>query len=337
LLHEKLRKVDGFQPDRFTMWHFAAFTLDPDMRNNDLVFFCIATIPEKLPTMVDGLEGLDPKLCEKMQRPPRSGQDNIGILMGPERMKKLNVRVGDILENVKCMSHREGFGARRNIEMKFEIVGELPGESRWAQGAFMDYEYLDRVLKEKKSELDGQVNLVWLRTRNQRSAEEVAALIERHIPEVKCEQASNAISRFLEPMRDLLNGVKYLLVPAILVVMTVIVANAIGITVRERRMEIAVMKVLGYDGGRILVLVLGEALLIGCLGGLFGGAGTYFLINHLVGGIKIPIGFFPVFYVPPQALWWGPLLGGATAFLGSALPAWNARGVKVSEVFAKVA
>ena len=57
---------------------------------------------------------------------------------------------------------------------------------------------------------------------------------------------------------------RWLLVPAILVTMALVIANAISISVRERRTEMAVLKVLGFHPTQILLLVLGEALLIGC-------------------------------------------------------------------------
>jgi putative ABC transport system permease protein len=56
----------------------------------------------------------------------------------------------------------------------------------------------------------------------------------------------------------------------------------------------------------------------------------------VVGGINFPIAFFPRFFIPSDALWWGPLIGGGTALAGSFLPAWSARSVKVSEVFSKI-
>ena len=86
----------------------------------------------------------------------------------------------------------------------------------------------------------------------------------------------------------------------------------------------------------IMLFVLGEALLIGVLSGFMACATAYAIVNA-IGGVPFPIAFFPKFLVPPAALWWGPLLGGSTALLGSFLPAWNARRVKASEVFAKVA
>ena len=42
--------------------------------------------------------------------------------------------------------------------------------------------------------------------------------------------------------RDILWGVKWLLVPALLVIMTLVMTIAIFINVRERRTEIAVLK-----------------------------------------------------------------------------------------------
>ena len=47
--------------------------------------------------------------------------------------------------------------------------------------------------------------------------------------------------------------------------------------------------------------------------------------------------FFGAFIVPKIALLYGPLLGMSVSFAGSFIPALNAKGVKVAEVFAKVA
>src|SRR5262249_24295609 len=110
-----------------------------------------------------------------------------------------------------------------------------------------------------------------------------------------------------------------------------------SITVRERTAEMAVLKVLGLSRGRVLALVMGEGILVGALSGLIGAVLTYFLVNRVGGGLKIPIGFFPVLFIPLHALSWGRALGGFTLLWGGLVPAWNACSVKVSEVFSKVA
>src|SRR5205807_2484218 len=115
------------------------------------------------------------------------------------------------------------------------------------------------------------------------------------------------------------------------------IAIAISISVRERRGEIAVLKVLGYSPNQILLLVLGEALLIGCTSGLLSAWVAAYLVNDLVGGVSLPIAFFGKFFVAEAAPWWGLVIGTLTALAGSLVPAWSARSVKVSEVFSRVA
>jgi putative ABC transport system permease protein len=129
---------------------------------------------------------------------------------------------------------------------------------------------------------------------------------------------------------------RYLLTPACLASLSLVIANAISISVRERRKELAVMKVLGFRPLQILVLVLGESLLLGVGAGLFSAGLTWYAVNHIVGGMPFPIAFFPRFYIDDGALWWGPAIGGLAALAGSAGPAWSACTVKVTDVFSKV-
>lgn len=64
----------------------------------------------------------------------------------------------------------------------------------------------------------------------------------------------------------LLNGIGLTVAFTILLV----TANTMSMAVRERRTEIAVLKTLGFPGGTVLGIILGEGLLLGALGGGFG-------------------------------------------------------------------
>ena len=128
-----------------------------------------------------------------------------------------------------------------------------------------------------------------------------------------------------------------MLAPAILVVLSLVLANSISISVRERRMEVAVFKVLGFRPVHILGLVIGEAVALGALAGLVSAAATYYVIDKVVGGVPFPIGFIPRFFIPEEAIGWGVAIGALASLAGSALPAWSACRIKVSEVFSRVA
>jgi putative ABC transport system permease protein len=156
------------------------------------------------------------------------------------------------------------------------------------------------------------------------------------VPAVKCETGSSGIASFLDAFEDLLWIVRYPGVISMVACMALVISVAVSLSVRERRTEMAILKVLGYTPGHILALVLGEALLLGCGAGLFASGFAYVVVTLLMGGIRLPFfAWFPPFVVPLGALWWGLGLGAGTALAGSIIPAVNACSVKVSQVFAK--
>ncbi|MER3439877.1 MAG: ABC transporter permease [Gemmataceae bacterium] len=326
-------KPDDIVPDDSMTWQFYGGTLDPNKRTRENLIFFFAMEPKKLRTMMDDLDTLDPELIRKME------QNKRGVIVGQERLKALNKQVGERF-TVSSLNYK-------GIDLEFEIVGVFP-QGRYDQSAVMNRDYLNDALDDyyrkrgvRHPMHDRTLNLVWLKVPDSRAFARVAEQIMTSglytQPAVKCETAASGISTWLDAYRDLIWGMRWLLSPAVLVTMALVVANTISISVRERLTELAVMKVLGYRPWHLLVLVLGEALLVGGLSGAASAGLTFWVINHVFGGLKFPIAFFPEFLVPRASLWWGPVLGAATAVAGSILPAWTARAVRVSEVFAKVA
>lgn len=320
-------------PNDYMTWSFYGGTLDPTKMTRENVIFFFAMNPKHIRAMMEDLGNLDPALIAALEN------NRIGCLLGRERMQDLNKRVGERFK-VTSINYK-------GIDLEFEIVGMLP-EGRYNQSAIMNDSYfhseIDRYAQRtgKKHPYDGKrLNLIWLRVKDRPTFERVGAEIENSPyfadRPVKCETASSGISSFLDAYASLLWGMKWLVVPSILASMTLVMANAISISVRERRAEMAVLKVLGFSPTQVLGLVLGEALLVGGVSGIAASGFAYVIINVLMGGIKFPIAFFPAFMVPIEAIFWGIAMGFGTSFLGSFLPAWGARSVKVSDVFAKVA
>ena len=83
--------------------------------------------------------------------------------------------------------------------------------------------------------------------------------------------------------------------------------------------------------------MLGEAIIVGGLSGCLSGTLTYVLVNHVMHGIPFQMMWISKFDIFIDAIWWGLVIGTVTSLAGSLMPAWSARTIKVSEVFAKVA
>ena len=242
-LNSELSRIPGFDPDKYNVWHFIGFTLDPEMRNKDLQFLAIGTLPDKLIMMTDSLEGVDPRVVDLVRMPPLTGLPNTGLVMGETRLRRLNKRVGDVLK-AKSFTHRQGDALRLPIEMEFEIVGVIPSRSQWADAAFMDYAYVKRVLQEKKSPSDGKVDLAWLMVADQKEAEQVSVTIERNIRDLNARRCPG-IRPLVRALRDFFWGIKFV-VRRRSWCDDRLIANAVGITVRERTSEMAILKVLGF-------------------------------------------------------------------------------------------
>jgi putative ABC transport system permease protein len=324
------------KPEDSMTWQFYGGTLDPNKRTRENLVFMFAMEPRKAQTMMDDLDkdNLPDELIEKLRT------NKSGVLMGRDKMEAIQRKLGDRF-TLTGLNYKD-------INLEFEIVGMLP-EGRYNQSAIMNRDYLNDRLEAYKREHNGTkhpladktLNLVWLRVPDTQVFRKVADQITNSTlytnPAVKCETASSGIASWLDSYRSMIWGLKWLVLPGMLIIMALVISLAISISVRERRTEIAVLKVLGYGPRRILGFVLGEAMIVGGGGGFLSAALSYLIIHFWMGGIKFQIQFFNMFDVVADIMWWGLLIGGMASLLGSIWPALAARKVKVSDVFAKVA
>ena len=353
-------KSDDVRPQDSMTWSFYGGSIDPAKRTRDNIVFFFSMNPAKLmkaerddngkliighngrPKFTSMMDGMDEysvaeidlldKACREMEKDRRK------VIVGQKRLEALKKKVGERM-TVTSFNYV-------GIDLEVEIISTFP-PGRYDQSALVNVDYILDGLdayKQKNGKphpmADKCLNLVWLRVPDTETFRKVADQVMDSPsftqPAVKVETASSGVSSFLDAYRDIFWGVRYLFVPAVLITMAAVIANAISISVRERRAEMAVLKVLGFGPTQIMVLVLGEAVLLGVFSGLLSTALAYAAINAN-GGIPFPIAFFPPFRVPTAAFWWGVSIGGGTALVGSIIPAWSARSIKVAEVFSKVA
>lgn len=328
-------------PKATMAWQFYIGTLDSDKRTREnMVALCAMDamqLPQKVGKkvvykgMIDDLDPIDQELVEKL------AATREGCLMGQKRLKLLKKQVGDRFKMVAL----EFSG----IDLEFEVVGVLP-PGRWDDNGFMNAEYLNRAIDaykgpgNTKHPLDQRrLDMFWVEADAKDDFPQLVNQINESpsftTPPVKCQTFASLIANFLDSYSGLIWFIKWVLVPCSMFSMMLLIANAISLNVRERTKEMAILKVIGFGPTYLFVLVLGEALLLGACSGLIAGGLIYSIANYFWGGIVLP-GSDP-FPVPLLSVLWGVSVGGATALIGSVLPAWTARSVRASEVFARVA
>jgi len=333
---------DAARPDDYMTWGFFVGSTEenPAKRSFENLFFAFIMEPEKARTMLDELDTLSEEDAAPLTAAiKRMNEVPNGVIVGPERLEKMKKRVGDRI-TVYGRNYRD-------MNLELEIVGTFPSEpARYSDSSVISREYFNRQLDAYQKAnnkphpmAEKTLGLVWLKLKDRKTfnavSEQVLNSPSFTNPAVKIETSSTGIGAFLEAWRDIIWAMRWLMAPACGLVLALVISNAISISVRERQQEFAVMKVLGFSPRMILTLVLAEALLVGTLSGLLSAGLTYGIINGM-GGLPFRIAFFPKFSVPLAALWWGAAMGAATSFFGSIVPAWNARSVKVADVFARV-
>lgn len=344
-LREGAARAPGdVRPLDWMTWQFYVGTVEPSPQKITLdnMVFVVAMDPDKALTMLEGMDLLTPEQHRQMEEiVAKARQNKQGIVMGRTQMARLNKRVGERI-NLYGLSNFKG------LDFEFEILGQFP-PGRYDGLAAMHVDYFNSQMDAYPARHGGRkhplaersLNIVWLKVPDDQAFNRIAAQIESSplysSPPVKVETLSSGVGTFMEAFRDLLWGLRWVLTPACLVTLSLVIATAISISVRERQLEFAVLKVLGFRPGQIVLLVVGEALALGVGVGLATAAGLFVLVNWYLEGIRFPIGFFDVFFVPPMGVAVGAAVGAVTSLAGSLVPAWSARNVKVADVFAKVA
>ncbi|MCZ2344219.1 MAG: ABC transporter permease [Bacteroidales bacterium] len=351
VIRDKLPKE--YQPadidKNFMTWSFVGGSLSLEKRTQENSLFLFALDPDAVLNGMMSEQGLSPDDLgeadwnELVRVINIVKEDKRNIIVGEDRLQIMGKRVGDEM-TLYGLNYPD-------ITFECKIVGAFPAGSRLGTGAAMRYDYLQAKLDEYRA-LKGKehptttrcLNLIWVRLPDKESYERLAAIINDPAtfssPAVKMETFSAAIGSFLEAYKDIFWGMKYIIMPAIMVIMCLVIGITITIGVRERWTEMAVMKVLGFQPWQVMGMIVSEAVLIGVFGGMLSTWSVYFLpmaINSALKAAKVKFSFFDSFACPPEIIIYGPALGILVGLVGAALPSWNARKVKVSDVFSQVA
>jgi len=220
-------------------------------------------------------------------------RERTGVLVGEAMLKKWGWKVGDrvpIMSNIFTQKN----GSRT---WDFTIVGTFVARKPSVDTNFMvlQYEYFN------ETQNLGRDLIGWmaLNTASPSQNDRIAKAIDQMFANSLYETSTDTEKAFNKAFAAQLGNIALivaLVVGAAFATILMIVGNTMVMAVRERTREIGVLKTLGFSGGRILRLILGESVLLALLGGLPGVA----LAALFAAALETSVGnFIPGFAVTP--------------------------------------
>jgi putative ABC transport system permease protein len=165
---------------------------------------------------------------------------------------------------------------------------------------FFHWKYLDERMKQEMPTRAGDVGwyVVKIKDASQSAvaSEQVDALFKNSRDETKTETERAFQQGFIQGSSAIITAMNFMSFVIIGIIMLVL-GNTMIMSARERTREYAVLKTLGFSGGHLVGLILGESLVIACLGA---GIGIFLTVPAVDGfAAAMPKGFFPVFFIEP--------------------------------------
>ena len=163
-------------------------------------------------------------------------------------------------------------GTNYDLDLDLTLCGIYDGPE-WIQGLFFHWDYLDEGLRQKDSPLAGNAGILFVKAQSAEVIPSVCEAVDRRFANsafptwTQSHQAfAQMFSKFLGNVQAYIRNIGM----AVVFALTLVAANAMAMSLRERTAEIAVLKAIGFRQGLVLWLVLGESVLISGVGGVLG-------------------------------------------------------------------
>lgn len=171
--------------------------------------------------------------------------------------------------------------------------------------------------------------LYYLKVDRAENVPKVAAAIDKMFENSDAPTKTLTEKQFQLQFMEMMGNVKFLINGISLIILfavTLIVANTVAMSARERVTEIAVMRTLGFGRGHVLGFILSESVLMSLLGGILGVAlAQFFFVPALVAaGNKTSISVWLInFRVTGETLFLAFVISVGVGILAGFVPAIN--------------
>lgn len=251
-------------------------------------------------------------------------RDRKGALIGRQLADLYGFKVGDVIP-IK--------GTIYPGTWEFVVRGIMEGrdESTITRHMVFHWEYLNETVRKRSTRQADQVGVYVIGISNPDNAAAVSRAVDgvfrNSLAETLTETEQAFQLGFVAMSNQIIAAIRLVSYVVIVIVMAVM-ANAMAMSARERTVEYATLKALGFGPGFLALLLFGESLFICLVGGGFGMLATpplATLFKQSVGGV------FPVFTVSRETQAMQAACALAVAVAAAIVPAVQAARVRIVE------
>jgi putative ABC transport system permease protein len=255
---ERIARIEGVQSVAGYSFFGGALGLPPDPRK----FFANYAI--------EGEEWLamDPEYLLTPEEKRAFLSDRRGCIIGPDLAEKFSWKVGDIIQLTSVLP---AYQTGKPFEFEVRAIYRMdnarhPGTT--ASALFFNYAYLDEALNGKAG-----FSMYKLLIADPSEAGAISKAVDDLFENADAPTRTETEAAFRAGFLSLAGNLTRLLRAiglAVSFTILLVSANTMSMAVRERQTEIAVLKTLGFTSRLVMALVLGEAAVLGALGGGLG-------------------------------------------------------------------
>ncbi|KWR90757.1 ABC transporter permease [Cupriavidus sp. IDO] len=238
----------------------------------------------------DNYLDLYPEFVVSAQQRADYQRDRKGALVGRQLADQFGFKVGDVIP-IK--------GTIYSGTWEFVVRGIMEGrdESTITRHMLFHWEYLNETVRKRSPKQADQVGVYVFGISNPDNAAAISrsvdSVFKNSLAETLTETEQAFQLGFVAMSNQIVAAIRIVSYVVIVIIMAVM-ANAMAMSARERTVEYATLKALGFGPGFLALLVFGESLAICFIGGSLGMLATppvASLFKQAVGGV------FPVFSV----------------------------------------
>lgn len=249
-------------------------------------------------------------------------KDGAGCIVGESLARKNGWKVGDVVPLTGTI-----FPINPRLTIRLIYKSPKPSDEN-----VLHFHY--KVLEEGVPRMKGLVGSFWVRTHRPEDTPRLIERVDRHYANSAYEtltETENAFNLSFVKMLGNIAAIIQGITAAVVVAILIVTGNTMATAIRERTMEIAVFRAMGFPAGRVLALLMSEGVLLVGVGGLLG----VLLANLAAGAVRGSLGeampFFADFAILPATVL--ACMAGALAvgLLATFIPAYAATRRPITE------